>query len=75
MREERNIFFILLGRLLRYSVVVDRGLCWQVLVFCWVYGDGSWYFNGFVVVIQLFFYGLCVMLVGSGEVLLGRIER
>ena len=34
----------------------------------------SWCFDGIVVVLQLFFYGLWVMLAGSGEVLLGRIE-
>ena len=44
-------------------------------MFCWIYGDGSWCLDGFVVGVQLFFYGLWVMLADCGEVLLGRIER
>ena len=40
-----------------FWVVLSGLLCgwWWVLVFCWVYGGGSWCFARFVVVVQLFF--------------------
>ena len=55
-------FWVVLGGLL-------CGWLW-VLVFCWVYGGGSWCFTGFVVVDQLFFVwimALWVMLAGSNR--------